>query len=50
MTLIKQILADKDVKISVNPPHPRYPRSIYYLSKAKILIRTYLNTTRRMSK
>jgi len=36
MTLIKRILADKDVKISVNPPHPLYQRSMYYLSKAKI--------------
>jgi len=37
MTLIKQIFADKAVKIRVNPPHPRYPRSIYYLSKAQKL-------------
>jgi len=44
MTLIERIIADKAVKISVNPPHPLYQRSIYYLSKAKILIRTYLKT------
>jgi len=41
MTLIWRMFADKAVKISENPPHPLYPRSIYYLSKAKILIRTY---------
>jgi len=37
MTLIKRISADKAVKISVNPPHPLYPRSIYNLSKARKL-------------
>jgi len=33
MTLIKRMFADKAFKISKNPPHPLYQRSIYYLSK-----------------
>jgi len=37
MTLIERIFADFNSFIRVNPPHPLYQRSIYYLSKAKIL-------------